>query len=416
MAMRENTNRESKENRGNANKVNANSGKAASPKNTAAKIAALVILIAVAGIYLFWGGKNNAAVPASEFTETDASFEFNYDEKADVYSNGTKNFFLTTKDGMNLYTSGKEVKWTQVYPLSLKEPLMTGRGEYVGICDANGLVFYMFSAADSLLFSKNYENKILSFSVSSGGYSSVICKDGEDYTVQAFNAKGDEINCYYVRDENIIPVTSAISDDGRILAISLIDINSSVMSSKLILMYNNSGEKQEHLNGIFHQESRADEFIGKLEFLAKGELLFLSDKNLSLMATERTGSVIPALKWELPLGNEVDSVAVAKGEVIAVAFGKPIPGKEAVNRGLVRLYNPEFHQLGEYEYNGAVSLSSSGGFIVVSSGRKHAVINNKGKMLWEYNAVSDVKKLAVLENQNTAVFLDNLHAQVIKKR
>ncbi|MDR1687245.1 MAG: DUF5711 family protein [Clostridiales bacterium] len=408
MANRENTNYEN---------TNHEKFKREKPKkNTAVKIAALVILIAAVGIYLYLGGRNKDAVAAFEFDETDAAFDFNYDEKADIYSNGTKNFFLTTKDGMNLYTSGKEVKWTQVYPLSLKEPLMAGRGDYVGICDANGLVFYMFSAEDGLLFSKNYENKILSFSVSPGGYSSVICKDGEDYTVQAFNAKGDEINCYYVRDENIFPVTSAISNDGRILAISLIDINASVMTSKLMMLYNNSGEKQEFLNGIFHQESREDEFIGKLEFLAKGELLFLSDKNLSCMSTELTDFIKPALKWELPLSNEVDSVAVAKGETIAVAFGKPVPGKEAVKEGLVRVYNPEFHQLGEYEYNGAVSLSSSGSFIVASCGRKHSVINSKGKMLWEYNAVSDVKKLAVLDNQNTAVFLDNLHAQVIKKR
>lgn len=381
------------------------------------KITALVILIAALAIYFYMNKSEAQTASEAVFGETDAVFDFNYDDKTDIYSYGSRGFFLTTKDGMNYYTSDKQVKWTEIYPVSIKEPLMSGKGQYVGICDANGTAFYMFSG-EGLLYSKNYENKILSFSVSAGGYASVIAKSGDEYVIQAISPKGEVINSYYCRNENVFPVASCISGDGRMLAISVVDINSTIIASKLMLLYNNADEKQSWMNGIFYQDSsRENELIGRLEFLDSNELLFLSDASLTCLTTEFGTGGSPKVKWIIPFSNEIDAMAVSSGKVIAIAYGKPVPGEDSKPSGTVSIYNLESHMIGEYEFSGRVAyLTASGDYISAGSGKKHAAFNSKGKCVWEYNAPSDVKKVSMLENQNTFLVLDNLRAQVIKKR
>lgn len=376
---------------------------------------AVIVLIGAFSVYFYMNKSEENRSAASAFIDTDSIFDFNYEDKTDIYSYAGKGFFLTTKDGMNFYASDKQIKWTEPYSVSMKEPLMSGEGQYAGVSDANGMAFYMFSA-EGLLYSKNYEERILSFSVSSGGYASVISKSGSDYVIQVFDPKGEEINYYYSRNENVFPVASDVSNDGRMLAICVVDINSTVMWSKLMVLYNNADEKQSWLNGIFYQDSREDELIARLEFLFGNELLFLSDKSLTCLATEVNGNNSPTAKWLMPLVNEVVSLAVGAGKSIAIAYGKPIPGSDSLPEGTVELYNLDLHKMEGYEFSGQVSLSVSGEYIIAGSGKKYVAFNGKGKRIWEYNAASDVKKLAVLENQNTILVLDNLRAQVIKKR
>lgn len=376
---------------------------------------AVIVLIGAIAVYFYLNITTESKSVAAAFIETDSIFEFNYEDKTDIYSFAGKGFFLTTKDGMNFYTSDKQIKWTEPYSVSMKEPLMNGEGQYVGVSDASGMAFYMFSS-DGLLYSKNYENRILSFSVSQGGYASVISKSESDYVIQVFDPKGEEINYYYSRNDNIFPVASDVSSDGRMLAICVVDINSTVMWSKLMVLYNNADEKQSWLNGIFFQDSREDELIARLEFLSGNELLFLSDKSLTCLTTEVNGDNSPKTKWMLHLVNEVDSLAVGAGKSIAIAYGKPIPGSESLPSGTVELYNLDLHKTEGYEFSGSASLTASGEYIIAGSGKKYVAFNGKAKRIWEYNAASDVKKLAVLENQNTILVLDNLRAQVIKKR
>jgi len=381
---------------------------------TRGKMVALMLLIVAGGAYFLFG-KTPAGTRALDiFTETDTGLSFNYEDKTDVYSYGGKGYFLTTKDGMNFYTIENEIKWTYIYPVSLKEPIMAGNGQYVGVCDAGGQTFFLFSG-DGLLYSMNYDDKILSFSVSSGGYAALICKSGGDYKIQAVNIKGMEINYYYCRSENIFPVAARVSSDGRILAISVVDVNPTVMESKLMLLYNNANEKQMWINGIFYQITAENELIAGLEFLSENELVYLTERNLVCINTDADNNSALRQKWALALKNEIDSLAVSSGRTIAIAYGKPLPGEDARTENTIEFYNANLKKIGEYELPGRASLYTYGDYIVAGSMRKFAAFNSNGKLLWEYFATSDVKKLAVFDNRNTALLLENLRALVIKK-
>jgi len=379
------------------------------------RLRAVIILSAAVVVYVLINNVPASSQAGDVWAETHAVINLNYEDRADIYSCAAKGFFLTTKDGCNFYTSEKEIKWAFAYPVSLKEPLMAGNGLYVGVSDASGQVFYMFSN-EGLIYAKNYEDIVLSFYVSSGGYVSIMVRSGNDYVIQVLGLKGEEINYYNSRSANIFPTSSSVSPDGRILAISVVDISHTVMESKLMLLYNNASEKQPWLNGIYYQSSMEDELIARMEFIADNELVYLTDSSLACLTADVAGSSTPKEKWHMPLNNKIDSVAISQGRVIAIAYGEPLPGADAMRQGAVELYDTNLRKIGEYEFSGDVSLTSCAGFIIAGSGRHYTAFNNRGKRVWEYNSIADVKKMAVLENQNTVLTLENLRAQVIKRR
>ncbi|GHU77595.1 hypothetical protein FACS1894188_12200 [Clostridia bacterium] len=198
--------------------------------NKIGNIAAIIILIIAIVIYV---RIDTPAQRSTVFKKTDVVFELQPDDRASAYSYGGKGFFIGTRGGMNFYNDNSNSPlWTAAYTPVMRTPVTDARGTYIGVCDALGSVFYMFSA-DGQMYALSYDNPVLSFSVNSSGYAAVISRDQNGYKVQALNPQGKEINCYYNQKPNVFPVSADVSANGSILSVALTDINEKHLSSKL---------------------------------------------------------------------------------------------------------------------------------------------------------------------------------------
>ncbi|MDR3090883.1 MAG: DUF5711 family protein [Clostridiales bacterium] len=377
------------------------------------KIVALIVLAVSAAVYLRLSLPGADAPDRANFASEGAAYPIPEGERAGIYSYGAKGFYLTTSEGME-YCSGGKPAWSAPYEYSLKEPLLAGNGKYVGVCDTGGTQFYLFSPG-GLMYKRSYESKILSFYINPKGCAAVIAKEGEGSVIEALNPDGEQMNAYHSVSPGVFPTSADISPDAAVTAISFLDVNSSVPSSKVLLLYNDTEQRKNAANGIFYQEEIKDELAARLRFLSGGVLLVLTEASLSrLDVSADSGSARDA--WKMPLGNSVESFAVSASGSIALSLGEPFPGKEGEEAGALRFYDKNLNLLASADfYPDPARLELVKDYFVAGSGGKYTLFNSKGRLIWEHRPALDTKTVLPLENPGVIAVLDERGARVMKR-
>ena len=374
-----------------------------------------VILIVAAGAYLYLVNSEASLKPgdAYAFAETGVKFPLGFEDRASVYANGGKYFYLSTKDGIKCVSASGEIRWDKAY--SMIEPVMKGRGDYAAVCDNKGYVFYMFGPSGAL-YEKKYDWPILYFAVGARGDAGIILQEADDYRIIVFDAAGFVIFEYMSAEANVMPVCMDVSDDGRLVAISYLDIGNIAVCSRIGFMYTNE-------EGTYYSKTYAggvecaDLFVARVCFMANNKLIYLSDGEIACVDVEsRDGG---GKLWQLELKNKIGAFTPVGDRGFAVLYAEALPGKnDAEPEGRLAVYNLDGAQSGTYDFDRrATYLSSAGDRIIASDGRIYAAFNSKGAYLWEYSAMSEVKDFMFVDTggANGVVMQTNTGAVVMKR-
>lgn len=353
----------------------------------------------------------NTLAGGSEFVETDISLAYDSNSKASFFTYAKKDgFFYATKDGISFIDSSGLESMSRTYNMS--NPVMTGEGSVAAVLEKNGNDVYVYNT-DGEMYQVKTPYPILNYSVNAMGYVSVILKKDDNYIINVFNDRGNLQSEGSLVYKNKMPIATALSNDGRILAICFLDSSNVEINSYINFYYLNPGEANEYKSqdGLFtFSGDNTDQIIGLIKFMDNNELIAVSDKEISIYQPEKK----PVKKAALPLSNKISAISF-NTNCFAVAYGAPFLNQPSEKEGFVDIYDLGLSKIGEFKASSGVDYLAFGlNSLIIGEGRKFSAVTDKGGLLWEYTALHDVKQLLFLGNTSKILVAGTTEAIVMK--
>jgi hypothetical protein len=218
----------------------------------------------------------------ASFTKTGFSVNFSIDSRASVYTNGDR-VYVSTKDGVKCYNTNGVERFSHV--LNLLRPVTVGLDDIFAVADENGRTLFVFNE-NGLMYQYTYNMPILYFVVNGNGFSCVFLQGDDHFMISVVDDRGNLRWSYKLIDENMYPISAALSNDSKVLAFAVISTNQFGINSHL---YFASWEEnmRHHANNIFSHKPRENEIIYDIRFLPNNSLLTFSDAAVTLFDYSR---------------------------------------------------------------------------------------------------------------------------------
>jgi len=382
-------------------------------KNAIMRAFFLCALAAAAAAYIYVDRTHSQANAKDTFvfTETEVKFPYSFLDMASAYTNGNKYFYLSTRDGVKYVSSAGAVKWDLTY--SMADPVMKGRGEYAAVCDNKGFAFYMLGPAGPV-YERKFDHPILFFTVNARGDAGVLLSEDGEYRLIVLNVLGETILEYVHADADNIPLCIDVAEDGRIAAVSFLDIGNIRPSSRIVFMYT-SEEGKNYSRTFIGGVECPDLFVAYIYFVAGNRLLYLSESEIAVVNVESAGGASVARR--MALSNKIDAFTLTGGKGFAVSYGEALSGRRnAAPAGALEIYNLDLNLTGAYNGEKFTYLNGTADYLIAADGRNCKAFNIKGALLWEYASPAEARKFMLLEaNANNILLMTNTGASVIRR-
>ena len=368
-------------------------------------ILALVCLVA-GGIYIdtFHGqgrflaliGKTNRTQAQEEDTAVQEdtpkeSVAVDAGSKAAVAAFG-KEFLLCTKDGVKYYTAVGAQKWSDT--LSMTSPTLVQEGDFVAVGDMGGKTVRVYNK-EGMVYDLQAEGSPVQFALNETGYLSLITKNDSSYRICVYNRKGKLLKERVEESKGIYPLSSDVSDDSRVFAISYLDTTDISPMGRVLLFYINAEDGENFTDSMFAAVEKTDEIIPVISYRKNGALAVISDQ-----AVYGVGSDGGEL-WNYPLENTVDQAALGNKEYIVLALGDGVANKYGIEKGTVCWLDGNRNEKGSFASGESVTyLHAAEKGIVVGNDRDYTGVTYSGNESWNYTAITDLNDLIPMEKLN----------------
>lgn len=343
--------------------------------------------------------------------------DFSYDagNKADftVWEN---HIYYCTKDGVQYIDSSGEILWSETYNMAL--PYMVQNESIIGVSEQKGRVMIVYDS-DGKKYSVQTNNPIVSFSLNSEGYSSIITSSDSEYQLEVYNSDGNVIFSGHFQIAHGIPVSSSISKSGNILAVGFLNINEISVSSR-VSFYNINEEnikESETSSTVFASFDEAEAVCGVINFIDNNSVAIASDSSLTFVYVNPDTAEKYKEKNKIKFKNQIKQVAFDQNANVYASFGEKIinSGEDALENGTTICYdkngNQKFSVLSEKKVTGIYPSQNS---VLIGMDRSFKNYSLSGKLMWEYNTGQDTKKLLLINNDDLVLFVGTNKASIFR--
>lgn len=337
------------------------------------------------------GQKETVQLDQSEETTPTESMAVDISSKATMAVFG-KEFLLCTKDGVKYYTSMGDQKWSDTFNMS--SPALVQEGEYIAVGDMSGKVVRVYNR-NGMLYDLQAEGSPVQFALNERGYLSLITKSGNAYRIRIYNEKGTLLKERVEESSGIYPLSSDISDDSRVFAVSYLDTTDISPVGRVLLFYIKAEDSEEFTDSMFAAVEKPDEIIPVVSYRKNGALAAISDKAVYGIGSD--GSEL----WSYPLENTIDQAALGNKEYIVLALGDSVADKDGRAKGTVCWLDGGGKEKASFEMGESVTylLSSEKG-VVMGNERNYTGVTHSGNESWNYTATADMSDLIPMEKLN----------------
>ncbi|WP_058486677.1 DUF5711 family protein [Defluviitalea phaphyphila] len=389
-------------------------------KEKKARIFALLILIIGASIliYLDVSGSNlhfsfiNGNEPSLYLEKqwVDIDSESNY-----IFSVYENDLIQCSPDGIKrISQEGKEL-WNATY--SMTNPRLIINEPYIAVGEEKGKIIYVLNDK-GLVYKILEDNEILYFSINSNGFLSVISETKEGHKIKIYDNKGNDIGISrstYVEDAGY-PLRAIVSNDGNSLPIIYLNPNANGLKSDLIFL--DLGE-----DGILKEDfidfaiAREDTVFSNMYYLKNNTLVVLGDNRIlwidenKEVKEEILNNSIETIPWNIEKKRNLSSY------LVLVLSSEKMPGIEE-NEGNVVFYDTNGEKKYSFNSEGDVTyLYADENMVIVGVNRTFYGLNKKGKQIFKYTALKDVKDIIPLKNgkQVALISKDSVDLMEIKR-
>lgn len=350
------------------------------------------------GVLNLQGGNN------AQFVSTNTFVEYTVGLYPQFYVNDN-NVFLSTNEGLYLYDANGNLSWQ--FPYNMDNILFRGSHNFVGAAETMGNSLYIASE-DGIIYTKNFDYPILTFSINSIGFCAVILEYNDSYAIYVYDNNGNVLMETVFQDENIFPIAIDISDDGRIVAISFLNINNVNIQSNILFFYVYDIESLGYIDGMFGASATQEgQIIGTLNFMFNNQLVAVSSNQIVGISTsiENLLNVV----WHVEFETSVSHVVFVNDRTIAIAY----------ENGRIEFYSHFGSLIGTHDIGSPIRyINANYDNIIVGTGylnRTFYGIDTRGRVLWQLTAFQDVNQVIFLNDINKILFATNVNAQILER-
>lgn len=358
------------------------------------------ICLIVGGIYIdtFHGqkrflsliGRNDTEAVLGETQERESaeSMEVGVGSKASVAVFG-KEFMLCTKDGVKYFASMGDQQWSDTF--SMTSPTIVQEGEYVAVGDIGGKTVRVYDK-EGILYDLQAEGSPIQFALNEAGYLSLITKNESGYRVGVYNPKGTLLTERMEESKGVYPLSSDISDDGKVLAVSYLDTSDIAAVGRVLLFYIDAKDGENYTDSMFAAVDKTDEIIPIISYRKNGTLAALSDHAVYGIGSD--GSEL----WSYSLENTVDQADFGNKEYIVLAMGDSVANQDGEELGTVCWLDYNGKQKGSFATGESVTyLCAAEKGIVIGNERDYTGVTYGGSRNWNDTTISDINGLIPME-------------------
>ena len=311
--------------------------------------------------------------------------------KATVAAFG-KEFLLCTKDGVKYYTSMGAQKWSDTF--SMTSPTLVQEGDFVAVGDMGGKTVRVYNK-EGMVYDLQAEGSPVQFALNETGYLSLITKNDSSYRICVYNQKGKLLKERVEESKGIYPLSSDVSDDSKVFAVSYLDTTDISPIGRVLLFYINAEDGENFTDSMFAAVEKTDEIIPVISYRKNGTLAVISDQ-----AVYGVGSDGGEL-WDYPLENTIDQAALGNKDYIVLALGDGVANKDGREKGTVCWLDNSGNEKGSFASGESVTylLAAEKG-IVVGNERDYTGVTYSGNENWNYTAITDLNDLIPMEKLN----------------
>lgn len=256
--------------------------------------AAVFLLIGIAGIYIYLQTRTYSEYTVLKSVERE-------DSPGTQFEIFHGNILKYSKDGASFVDENNKLIWNQTY--EMQSPMVDFCENYVAIADRKGDRVYIMDLSGSCGEIKT-SMPIQRVEVAGQGLVAVLMEqDGTGY-IQMCDKSGTFLAEGEVHTENSgYPLDIAISNDGKKLAVSLLDVNKGNVNTT-ITFFNFDAVGQNEIDNIVGQYSYADMVVPKVEFLTNDVMAaFGSQKTVIFEGAQK-----PKMKKEVAVKKEIRTI------------------------------------------------------------------------------------------------------------
>lgn len=319
----------------------------------------VILMMALCGTYLLV--KNSVYSHARE----EESYEKDVTGISSYVQFG-KGIVRYNKDGVSYLNRKNEEQW--IHPAQFKNPIVRVRGEAFAVADNGGNTILVFTE-QGLKGEIETTLPIEDLTVSNQGIVSVILRDGSSPKIFSYDAAGNILVEQKTTMGNTgYPVSLALSEDGKTLAVSYLYVTGSSLQSRIV--YYNFGEKgQEKTDNIVAREQYDGQIMAKVFYMGNDCSVAVGDQSFVIFKGKDT----PKEYKEVPISQEIKKVFHSKDYIGFILLNDQKSGYEAA------LYDKKgsliFHQGFDGEYD---HVKLDGDEILLYAGNRFCAITATG--------------------------------------
>ncbi len=392
-----------------AMKPNKKSMKKFIKTNRTSLIALVALVILLAAAFLF--NSNNII----EIGEKQVMFskEYSMSSKADFYVYG-KNIFYVSKDGMFFLDDKGETLWSDTFTMSA--PYMLSDGGYAAVADSSSKTINVYDKTGRL-YQISTAGTITTFAVNPIGCCAVVCKVEDDYRVDVYSNTGEAMFEGTRASKDGIPLGIDLSDDGSIMAMTLVNYSNIKINSSVLFYYTTRTEAQstESSDGLISAVEVPEAIAAIVKFMPNNHCIVAG--NTSMMNIDCSNSKAFDIKWEKNFDNYVTAFDIVNNEAIAVAYGEAesVTDEEAMtDENTVHWYNINGKEIGKVQADGRVSgISSSDKGTIITVDKEFTAYTSRGKELWKYTSIQNVTDMQFYNSVDKVILVTPTKMQLL---
>ncbi len=206
-----------------------------------------------------------------------------------------------SKDGASAFNMENSMIWNQTY--EMQNPMIDSCGDYAAIGDYKGTKIYVFNS-EGMQGQIDTTLPMQKFCVSGNGNVAAVLEENEVTWIKLFNKAGQLVaNDRTTMAKSGYPVRVAISNNGILLGISFLRIDTGVLSSS-VAFYNFGAVGQNEIDNLVSGYDFPETVVSDVEFMNDKTAFAVGDNKMILFE----GAQKPEQKAAVPIEGEIRSV------------------------------------------------------------------------------------------------------------
>lgn len=290
-----------------------------------------------------------------------------YESNNAKYLEFNGNILRYSQDGASAFNISNDMIWNETF--EMQNPVADSCGDYVALGDYMGTTIYVYNS-EGLKGTIDTSTPLRSFCVSGTGTVAVVLEEDDVTWVKLFDYNGVTIaSDRTTMAKSGYPVRIDISEDGILLSISYLYVDSGLLSSS-VAFYNFGAVGQNEIDNLVSGYSYANTVVSYVNFMNPDTAYAVGDDKLVIFK----GAQKPESIFEKEIEDEIVSVFSNK-DYIGLVFEDDM----GPNQFKIEVYNDEGNLVGtqgfDIDYN---NISFYKDLMVIYNGEECEIYNTSG--------------------------------------